>query len=68
MSDSEDDFDIFNKPLSPEAPIGDLDDLFPVQTNHAQEEATILADMGMQRKQRTGLLEVMESSTGGKAP
>ena len=35
MSDSEDDFNVFNKPLSPEAPIGDLDDLFPVQTDHA---------------------------------
>ena len=35
MSDSEDDFDVFNQLLSPEALIGDLDDLFPVQTDHA---------------------------------
>ena len=68
MSDSEDDFDVFNQLLSPEALIGDLDDLFPVQTDHAQEEAAIPADIGMQRKQMTGLLEVMESSTRGKAP
>ena len=68
VSDSEDDFDVFNQPLSPEAPIGDLNNPFPVQTNYTQEEAAIPTDMGMQRKQRTGLLEVMESSTGGKAP
>ena len=50
VSNSKDDYDIFNQPLSPEAPVGDLGDPFPIQTDHAQEEAAILADMGMQRK------------------
>ena len=68
VSNSKDDIDVFNQPLSPEAPVGDLGDPFPVQTDHAQEEAAIPADMGIQRKQRTGLLEVMESSVGCKAP
>ena len=68
MSDSEDDFDVFNQPLSPEAPVGDLSDPFLVQTNLAQEEAAIPADMRIQRKQRTDLLKVMESSAEGKAP
>ena len=68
MSDFEDDFDVFNQPLSPKALVGDLSDPFPVQTNLAQEEVAIPADMRIQRKQRTGLLEVMKSSTEGKAP
>ena len=68
VSNSKDDIDVFNQPLSPEAPVGDLGDPFPVQTNHAHEEAAIPANMGIQRKQRTGLLEVMDSSVGCKAP
>ena len=35
VSNFEDDFDVFNQPLSLEAPVGDPGDPFPVQTDHA---------------------------------
>ena len=47
MSDSKDDFYVFNQPLSLEAPIGDLSSPFPVQTDHDREEAAIPVDMGI---------------------
>lgn len=47
VSDSMDNFDVFNQPLSLEAPIGDLSSPFPVQTDHDGEEAAIPVDMGI---------------------
>ena len=47
VSHSKDDFDVFNQPLSLEAPIGDHSSPFPVQTDHDREEAAIPVDMGI---------------------
>ena len=47
MSDSKDNFDVFNQPLSLEALIGDLCSPFPVQTDRDKEEAAIPVDMGI---------------------
>ena len=47
MSDSKDDFDLFNQPLSLEAPVGDLEGPFLVQTDRDREKAAISANMGI---------------------
>ena len=56
VSDSENKFKVFNRPLS------------PVKEIHAQEASPILDNMGIQRKSRTCLLDIMESALGSKVP
>ena len=68
FEDSKDDFEVFNQLSSPEILSRDLDHFLLAQTSLAQGDSSLLEDMGIKRKQRTGLLEVMESSTGSKAP
>ena len=66
VSDSEDDFEIFNQPLSPETPSGDLGHTPPTKASQAQGNSPLLEDMGIQRKLKAGLLAVMESEAGDK--
>ena len=56
VSDSENKFEVFNWPLS------------LVKESHAQEASPILDNMGIQRKSRTCLLDIMESALGSKVP
>ena len=66
VSNSEDDFEIFNQPLFPETPSGDLGHPPPTQASQAQGNSPLLEDMGIQRKPKAGLLAVMESQVGDK--
>ena len=65
--DSEDDFEVFNRPKSPEAPTGDFNHLPSAQVSQIQEDFFIPKAMGIQRKPRAGLLGVMESQSRCKA-
>ena len=56
--DSEDEFDVFNQPLSSEASTGDLEWPF----------TPILDEMGIQLKSRSTLLELIESQPGRDTP
>ena len=66
--ESDDDFEVFNQPESPEVPVGDFSHLPSAQVSQTQGYPSILEAMGIQCKPRTSLLEVMKSQTGGKAP
>ena len=55
VSDSEDEFEVFNQPLSPKALTGYLGHPFPVQPSHNQEVTSIPNDMAIQRKPRSPL-------------
>ena len=68
VSKSEDEFDVFNQPLSPKASTGDLRLPFPSQSSHHRGSTSILNDMGIQRKQRSTLQELLESQPGRDAP
>ena len=68
VSDSEDEFDVFNQPFSPKASTGDLRLPFPSQSSHHRGSISILDDMGIQRKQRSTLQELLESQPGRDAP
>lgn len=61
LSDSQDEFEVFNKPLSPESTLADLD---PQQ----QVDVVTLDKMGIQRKPKRGLLDLTESQPGKEAP
>ena len=61
VSNSEDDHEVFNQPLSPEIPIGDLDQPLPAQVSHHQEVTNILDTMGIQRKSMSTLQELLKS-------
>ena len=50
VSDSEDEFDVFNQTLSPEASPGDLSSSSPTQSSHNQEAANTSDEMSIQRK------------------
>ena len=41
VSDSEDDFEVFNWPLSPKTSTGDLGHLLPTSASHTQEDSSI---------------------------
>ena len=68
VSDSEDKFDVFNQPLSSKASTGDLRLPFPSQSSHHRGFIFMLDDMGIQRKQRSTLQELLESQPGRDAP
>ena len=50
MSDSENEFEVFNQPLSLKASTGDLIHPFPAQSSHNQGVTSIPDDMRIQRK------------------
>ena len=68
VSDSEDQINVFNQPLSPEVSLGDLGFSSPAQSNHYQEATNTSDEMGIQRKQRSTLQELLESQPEGHAP
>ena len=68
VSDSEDDFKVFNRLLSPKTSIGDLSHLIPTLANHTQEGSSISEAMGIQHKPKAGLLDVIESQSESKVP
>ena len=61
VSDSKDEFSIFNQLPSPEPPVNDSSHLPLVQVSSTQEDNIVPEVMGIQRKPRTNLLDVMES-------
>ena len=67
MPDFEDEFKVFNQPLSPKASTGDLGPPFTAQSNQNQEVTEISDDMGIQRKPRSTLQELLESQPRGNA-
>ena len=61
LSDSQDEFEVFNRPLSLESTSADLD--------HQQQVCVITLDeMGIQRKSKRSLLDLIESQPGKDAP
>ena len=58
VSDSEDEFEVFNQALSPETSTFDLGHPFSL----------IIDEMGIQRKPRSTLLDLIESELGRDAP
>ena len=61
VSNSKDDFKIFNQPLSPKVSTGDLGHPFSASTSPNQEVTGIPDEMGIQHKQRSTLQELLES-------
>ena len=61
ISDSGDDFEVFNPPESPESQVGDSNHLHLAQVSRNQEDTSVLEVMGIQCKPRASLLEIMES-------
>ena len=61
VSGSEDDFEVFNRLLSPKTSTSDLGHLIPTPANHTQEGSSISEAMGIQHKPKASLLDVMES-------
>ena len=63
--DSEDDFEVFNQPESPEIPVDDLGQLPSAQISHTQEASSIPDAMVLQHKTRSSLYDLLESHIGG---
>ena len=61
VSDSKDEFKVFNKLQSPEAPTDDFSDLPLAQASHTQEALSIPNAMVLQHKTRTSLLDLLEA-------
>ena len=54
LSDSQDEFEVFNRPLSPESTSVDL-------VHHQEVGIITLDEMGIQRKSKRSLLDLIES-------
>ena len=61
VSDSKDEFKVFNHPLSLKASTGDLGHHFLAQSSHHRGVTSIPDNMGIQRKPRSTLQELLES-------
>ena len=68
VSNFEDEFNVFNQILSSKALPGDLSSASSAQFNFHQEEVNTSDEMGIQRKQRSTLQELLESQPRGHAP
>ena len=68
VSDSEDEFKVFNQPLSPEASTSDVGHPFPTQSSHHQGVTSIPNDIGIQCKPRSTLQELLKSQPKGNSP
>ena len=66
VSDSEDDFEVFNLPSPSENSVGDLSLLPLAQVSCSQEDPTILEAMPIQRRTRQSLWDLMESQVKGQ--
>ena len=68
VSDSDDFYEVFDQPLSPEMSTNDLDQSSQPLPSHFKEVATSEDEMGIQRKPRSTLQELLESQLGRDAP
>ena len=66
VSDFEDEFDVFNQILSPVASLGNLGFPSLAQSSPHQEATSTSDEMGIQRKQRSTLQELLKSQPGRK--
>ena len=57
----EDEFEVFNRAQSSEGPFGDLGDLNYTEADFPFSETPLEEDMGIQMKQKTSLLNLIES-------
>ena len=68
MPDSENELDVFDQILSPEALPGYLNSPSSTQSSPHQKATNTSGDMGIQRKQRSTLQELLESQPGKDVP
>ena len=61
LGSSKDEFEVFNQAQSSESPFGDLNDLNCTEADFLFSETPFEEDMGIQRKQKTSLLDLIES-------
>ena len=61
LGSSENEFEDFNRAQSYEGPFGDLSDLNCTEANFSFSETPLEEDMGIQRKQKSSLLDLIES-------
>ena len=66
--DSEDNFEVFNRPQSPEVLTSDFSHLLSTEVSQTQGNPSIPEAMGIQYKPKANLMEIMESQARGKAP
>ena len=60
--------EVFDQPLSPEMSTGDLGQSFQPLPSHFEEVASLEDEMGIQRKPRSTLQELLQSQPGKDAP
>ena len=68
VSNSEDDFEVFNQPQSPEPPASDFIHLPSTQVSSVQEVSSVLDAMVLQCKTKMSLLKLSESHARGNVP
>ena len=61
---SEDKFEVFNRAQSSKGPFGDLGDQNCIEADFSFSETPLEEDMGIQRKQKSSLLDLIESQPG----
>jgi len=66
--DSEEDFEAFNQPQSPDSPGATFSHLPPAQVSDIQEPSDIPDAMVLQRKPKMSLLELLKSHAGRSMP
>ena len=64
LGSSKDEFEVFNQAQSSESPFGDLSDLNCTEADFLFSETPFEEDMGIQRKQKISLLDLIESQLG----
>ena len=64
LDSSEDDFEVFDQPQSFESPFGDLGDPNCTEADFLSSETPFEEEMGIQRKQKTSLMDLIESQPG----
>ena len=67
-SDSKDLYEVFNRPSSPVTLTGVLGQSSPSQFDGFEGAALLLGEMGIQRKQKSTLLDLLKSQPGRDAP
>ena len=68
VSDSNNLYEVFDQPLSPETSTGDLSQSFQPLPSHFEEVASLEDEMGIQRKPRSTLQKLLQSQPGKDAP
>ena len=61
ISESKDDFEIFNQPLPSEPLVTNFSQLLPAQVSHTQEDSTVPNAMVIQHKSKSSLLDLLEA-------